>query len=67
MRQAITQRIMRQRREFLRKALGTAYAVPLVVSFAQNDLVRAQSCPGLGDCGNHMASDMSQGKGFRTP
>ena len=45
--------ILSRRREFLKRALVTAaYVSPLAMSFAAQDLARAASCPGVGNCGN---------------
>jgi len=45
-------RVMGKRREFLKKLfLTSAYSAPIVTSFLAADLVRAASCPGLGNCG----------------
>jgi hypothetical protein len=53
-------KVMKKRREFLRNLLvHTAYTTPLITSFLATALVRAASCPGLGDCGkSSWAMDM---------
>jgi hypothetical protein len=45
-------KVMNRRREFMKKLiLHSAYTAPIVTSFLAADLVRAASCPGLGNCG----------------
>ena len=52
-REALQRELLRNRREFLKKALSTAgYVAPVAMSFAAQDLARAASCPGVGNCGN---------------
>ena len=48
----LQRQLLNRRRAFLKRALlVTAYAAPLVTSFAAGDLARAASCPGVGRCG----------------
>jgi len=52
-REELERNLLRQRREFLKRALRTcAYVTPVAMSFAARDLARAASCPGVGNCGN---------------
>lgn len=52
-REELHRQLLRDRREFLKKALRTAgYVAPVAMSFAARDLARAASCPGVGNCGN---------------
>jgi hypothetical protein len=52
--------VMKKRREFLQNLLiHSVYTTPLITSFLATNLVRAASCPGLGDCGkSSWAMDM---------
>ena len=44
--------VLSRRREFLKRTLFTsAYMAPVIMSFAAQDLARAASCPGVGNCG----------------
>ena len=53
LREELERDLLRQRREFLKRALRTcAYVAPVAMSFAAHDLARAASCPGVGNCGN---------------
>ena len=53
LREELERELLRQRREFLKKALITCgYVAPVAMSFAAQDLARAASCPGVGNCGN---------------
>jgi hypothetical protein len=45
--------LLSRRREFLKRTLLTCvYVAPVAMSFASQDLARAASCPGVGNCGN---------------
>jgi hypothetical protein len=59
-REELEREVLSRRREFLKQALLTsAYVAPLAVSFAAQDLARAASCPGVGNCGkSDWAHDM---------
>jgi hypothetical protein len=53
LREQLEREILGRRRDFLKRALLTcAYAAPVAVSFAAQDLARAASCPGVGNCGS---------------
>lgn len=58
--------ILRDRRNMLKVLVASAYVAPVVVSFSGDNLVRASSCPGLGDCGNNQACPDNKGKGTVT-
>ena len=48
-REELHRELLRDRREFLKKALRTAgYVTPVAMSFAAQDLARAASCPEWG-------------------
>ena len=51
-RAGLEHQVFSRRREFLKRTLLTsAYVAPVVMSFAAQDLARAASCPGVGNCG----------------
>lgn len=51
LREQLEREILSRRRDFLLRTLVASCAVPLITSFAARDLVRAASCPGVGNCG----------------
>jgi hypothetical protein len=52
LRDQLESHVLARRREFLKRALLTsAYVTPVIMSFAAQDLARAASCPGVGNCG----------------
>jgi len=66
LREKLRNQVQQQRREFIKRAIvAGACAAPVITSFASKDLVRAASCPGVGNCGSSMASPRNQGKGGR--
>ena len=53
LREQLESDLLGRRRDFLKRALLTcAYVAPVAVSFSAQDLARAASCPGVGNCGN---------------
>jgi len=57
LRENLRKQVQQYRREFIKRAfVAGACAAPVITSFASKDLVRASSCPGVGNCGNNMAN-----------
>jgi hypothetical protein len=58
--------LLSRRREFLKRTLLTcAYVAPVAMSFASQDLARAASCPGVGNCGNSQWAPQHVNRGSR--
>jgi hypothetical protein len=53
LREELEREVLSRRRDFLKRALLTVgYVAPVTMSFAAQDLARAASCPGVGNCGS---------------
>jgi len=62
----VRRELLRDRRDFIKRTMVAGLcAAPVIASFASKDLVRASSCPGVGNCGNNMANPGNNGKGGR--
>jgi hypothetical protein len=52
LRDQLQRELLSRRQELLKQSLLTcAYIAPVAMSFAAQDLARAASCPGVGNCG----------------
>jgi len=62
-RERLRKELFQYRREFIKRTIiASACAAPVITSFQSKDLVRAASCPGVGNCGSSMANPGTKGK-----